>query len=55
MISRRRFLEAGSIAAVGAASRAQLAAKAAECAEDKLPPSIAALEVAQRRSEAHHA
>lgn len=50
MISRRRFLEAGSIAAVGAASRAQLAAKAAECAEDKLPPSIAALK--SRKEEA---
>ncbi len=50
MISRRRFLEAGSIAAVAAASRAQLAAKAAECAEDKLPPSIAALK--SRKEEA---
>ena len=50
MISRRRFLEAGSIAAVAAASSAQLTAKAAECAEDKLPPSIAALK--SRKEEA---
>jgi Xaa-Pro dipeptidase len=50
MISRRRFLEAGGIAAVAAASSAQLTAKAAECAEDKLPPSIAALK--SRKEEA---
>src|SRR3954454_7777544 len=50
MISRRRFLEAGSIAAVAAASSAQLTAKAAECAGDKLPPSIAALK--SRKGEA---
>ena len=50
MISRRRFLEAGSIAAVAATSSAQLTAKAADCAEDKLPPSIAALK--SRKEEA---
>jgi len=43
MISRRRFLEAGSITAVAAASSARLTAKTTECAEDKLPSSIAAL------------
>jgi Xaa-Pro dipeptidase len=50
MISRRRFLEAGSIAAVAAASTAQLPAEAEECAGDKLPPSIAALK--SRKEEA---
>lgn len=50
MISRRRFLGAGSIAAVAAASSVQLTAKAEECAEDKLPPSIAALK--SRKEEA---
>jgi Xaa-Pro dipeptidase len=50
MISRRRFLEAGSIAAVAAASSAQLTAEAAECTGDKLPPAIAALK--SRKEEA---
>jgi Xaa-Pro aminopeptidase len=50
MISRRRFLEAGSIAAVAAASSTQLTAEAAECAGDKLPPAIAALK--SRKEEA---
>jgi Xaa-Pro dipeptidase len=50
MISRRRFLEAGSITAAVAASSARLAAEAAECAEDKVPPSLAALK--SRKAEA---
>ena len=50
MISRRRFLEAGSIAAVAAVSSAQLTAEAAECTGDKLPPAIAALK--SRKEEA---
>ena len=51
MISRRKFLEAGSITAgVAMASSVRAAASAAECPEDKVPPSIAGLK--SRKSEA---
>jgi Xaa-Pro aminopeptidase len=51
MISRRKFLETGSItAAVALASGARAAASATECSEQKLAPSIAALK--SRKSEA---
>ena len=51
MISRRRFLEAGSITAgVAMASSVRAAASAAECSEQKAPPSIAGLK--SRKGEA---
>lgn len=51
MISRRRFLEAGGITAgLTMASGIRGAADAAECADDKVPPSIAGLK--SRKSEA---
>lgn len=51
MISRRKFLEAGSIAAgVAIASSVRAATSATECPEDKVPPSIAGLK--SRKSEA---
>src|SRR5437868_1566041 len=51
MISRRRFLEAGSVTAgVAMASTIRAAASATECSEQKAPPSIASLK--SRKSEA---
>ena len=50
MISRRKFLEAGSIAGVAMAWSVRAAASATECSEQKLAPSIAALK--SRKSEA---
>ncbi|MFL6306100.1 MAG: M24 family metallopeptidase [Candidatus Sulfotelmatobacter sp.] len=51
MISRRRFLEAGSVTAgVAMASSIRAAATATECSEQKAPPSIASLK--SRKNEA---
>jgi Xaa-Pro dipeptidase len=51
MISRRKFLEAGSITAgVAMASSVRAAASATECSEQKAPPSIAGLK--SRKGEA---
>jgi Xaa-Pro dipeptidase len=51
MISRRKFLEAGSITAgVAMASSLRVAASATECSDQKIAPSIAALK--SRKSEA---